>query len=202
MRRAAIFTLMVYLCHYSIYAQSDEVNADPQEASSVCDSARFLDFANKAEELRKVRRISAEDFARMASEPNTLVLDARGRTAFENLHVKGAVNLPYTDFSEASLARTIPDKSTRILIYCRNNLVSIRVGLNDNFANKSSRRPDLELEPEKGRAAGLNIPTYITLYIYGYRNVWELKPAVDPNNTQIKFVRPWGEPIDIVSPSP
>ncbi len=87
----------------------------------------------------------------------------------------------------------IPDKSTRMLLYCRNNLISVRVGMNADLSQLHRPGPDLELEFAKGRSAGLNIPTYITLYIYGYRNVWELKPAVDPNNTNIEFVRPWEE---------
>ena len=115
--------------------------------------------------------------------------------------MKGAVNLPYTDFSEPSLSNTIPNKSTRILLYCRNNLISIPLGTNVDFPLQPYRgSPNLELELEKGKAAGLNIPTYITLYIYGYRNVWELKPAVDPNNSNIEFVRPWDKPIERASP--
>lgn len=193
MNRFMIFCLILSLSHRTTFAQRDEVKASLTEEDSACDSQRFIESAIKAEELRKTRRVDAEEFKKMASEPNTLILDARGKSAFENLHVRGAVNLPYTEFSETSLAHVIPDKSTRILLYCRNNLISVRVGMNADLSQPRRPGPDLELEYEKGRSAGLNIPTYITLYIYGYRNVWELKPAVDPNNTSIEFVRPWEE---------
>lgn len=57
----------------------------------------------------------------MAAEPDTVVLDARNTDRFVMRHVKGAVNLPLPNFSEEALARIIPSKTTRILIYCNNN---------------------------------------------------------------------------------
>ena len=38
--------------------------------------------------------------------------------------MKGAVNLPFPDIAVESLKTTIPDKSTRILIYCNNNFAN------------------------------------------------------------------------------
>ena len=97
-------------------------------------------------------------------------------THFRHLHVKGSVNLPYTAFSQEALKRVVPNKTTRILIYCRNNLTHIpRV------------QPDLDLSWAKDQAAGLNIVTFITLYIYGYQDVWELDPVVNPDKSVIQF---------------
>ena len=169
------------------------VEAIAAATGSSCDSAGFLEAAAKAEQLRVKRRISAETFARMAKEPDTIVLDARAEGDYDALRVKGSVNLPYTAMAAESLQRAIPDQRTRILIYCRNNIYDTR----PSFPVEPVKPvkfggvpyPD-EFDPPqipKTFSAGLNIPTYITLYIYGYRNVWELDPAVDPNHSPIEF---------------
>lgn len=170
------------------------VTASPVERVLSCDSAGFLKAAAEAERLRVKRRISAETFARMAKEPGTIVLDARSEESYAALRIKGSINLPYTEMAAESLWRNFPSQSTRILIYCRNNIYDTRpVGL-PLEPTRTARTgavpyPD-EFDPPqipKTYAAGLNIPTYITLYIYGYRNVWELDPAVDPNHSPIEF---------------
>ncbi len=86
MNRFLIFCLILSLCQRIAFAQRDEVKASSTDEGSACDSQRFIEFAIKAEELRKTRRVDAEEFKKMASEPNTLILDARGKSAFENLH--------------------------------------------------------------------------------------------------------------------
>lgn len=167
-----------------------KISADPNSSQHACDSQGFLEFAIKAEKYRKDRLLSAEEFARIAKLPDTIVLDARDKEANKLLRVKGSINLPYTSFSEHALSKAIPSKQTRILIYCRNNIKT------DPFENELDRLLNQNLTGPlpfgaptiaKAPAAGLNIPTYITLYIYGYTNVWELDPIVDPNNTPIEF---------------
>ena len=75
----------------------------------------------RAAKHRESRRVSEEEFIRMSHEAETIILDARSRQKFEELHVKGAVNLSFPDIAVESLKKTIPDKRTRILIYCNNN---------------------------------------------------------------------------------
>jgi len=98
-------------------------------------------------------------------------LDARSAAKFDLLHVKGAINLSFPDIDINSLARTLPDKSARILIYC-----------NNNFSN----RPDAFAS--KAPSASLNLSTYIALYNYGYRNVYELAPLIDLRSTTLALV--------------
>ncbi|HEX5863511.1 MAG TPA: rhodanese-like domain-containing protein, partial [Casimicrobiaceae bacterium] len=111
---------------------------------------------------RESHRISEAEFLRMSEEPGTLVLDARSRQKYDELHVKGAINLSFPDIAIESLERTLPDKNARILIYC-----------NNNFRNAPGPFPS------KLPSASLNISTYIALYDYGYRNVYELGPLID-----------------------
>lgn len=123
-----------------------------------------------AAELRESRRLTANEFIRMSREPGTIVLDARSRDKFDELHVEGAINLPFPDITVASLAEILPDKAARILIYC-----------NNNFENAEGPFPT------KIARASLNLSTYVTLYEYGYLNVFELGPLLDIHTTRIPF---------------
>jgi len=53
-------------------------------------------FARNVQEvrgLRESRRVSEEEFARMARMPGTVVLDARSERLYRLRHIEGAVNL-------------------------------------------------------------------------------------------------------------
>jgi len=132
----------------------------------------YLRAAAEAARHREARRLSEEEFIRMSRESGVVVLDARSRDKYDELHVKGAINLPFPDITVESLSRTLPDKDARILIYC-----------NNNFANAPGPFP------EKRASAALNISTYIALYNYGYRNVYELAPLVDLAASRLEFAR-------------
>ena len=130
----------------------------------------FAKLTRKVEPLRAQRRLSEEDFLKMAAEPGTVVLDARSTDKFEGLHVKGAIHLAFTDFAAENLSKLIPDKGTRILIYCNNNFRNEPL----YFIGKSA-------------PVSLNIQTFINLHAYGYTNVYELGPLLDMKTTRIPF---------------
>ncbi|MDZ4692463.1 rhodanese-like domain-containing protein [Terricaulis sp.] len=132
----------------------------------------FRGLAGEVEAYRADRLVSLADFQRMAREPNTIVLDARSADAFRQGHIDGAVNLPFTDFTDQSLAAALRDPNVRILIYC-----------NNNFSNNS--QPVILKRVE----LALNIQTFINLYGYGYRNVYELGDVVDFNDAEVGWVR-------------
>ena len=134
------------------------------------DMPGYLRIANEAAVHRTTRRVSESDFIRMSREPGTVVLDARSREKYDQLHIKHALNLSFPDMTIDSLHRLLPDKEARILIYC-----------NNNFANAEGPFPS------KLPSASLNLSTYIALYNYGYRNVYELAPLIDIRNTQLEF---------------
>src|SRR5262249_30185393 len=94
--------------------------------------------------------------------------DCRSKEKYDLLHVKGAINLNFSDITVESLQRILPDKKSRILIYC-----------NNNFRNAE------QAFPTKMPTASLNLSTYIALYTYGYRNVYELGPRFDPTQTKL-----------------
>lgn len=129
-----------------------------------------LRLSAQAAAHRSERRVSENEFLRMSREPGTVVLDARSRDRFDELHVVGAINLAFPDITIDSLNRTIPDRATRVLIYC-----------NNNFLN--AQRPF----PAKLATASLNLSTYVTLYTYGYRNVYELGPLIEIERSILPF---------------
>jgi len=131
----------------------------------------YLQVSREAAEHRESRLLSEQEFMRMSREPGTVVLDARSREKFDELHIKGALSLPFPDIAIESLRAAIPDKGVRILIYC-----------NNNFANAEGPFP------AKIARASLNLSTCIALYSYGYRNVYELEPLIDLKASKLPFV--------------
>src|SRR5204863_4135984 len=81
----------------------------------------FLTNAVQVGKLRQERRVSEQDFIEMSQEPDTLVLDARSDSKYQLLHVKDAKRLSLPDMTATELAKVIPTKTTRILLYCNNN---------------------------------------------------------------------------------
>jgi len=151
----------------SLAAGNDSQGEIPNE---FIDYQAFAEQVEDVGEQRALRRVSEADFIRMAAEPGTVVLDARSAEKFAELHVRGAKNLSLPDFTEAELAKLIPSKTTRVLIYC-----------NNNFRNEP------RAFPTKAARASLNIHTFVTLYSYGYHNVYELGPLLDIDTTRLKF---------------
>ena len=88
----------------------------PSLANPAIDMAGHLRVSEEAARHRQARRVSEAEFIRMSREPGTVVLDARSREKYDQLHVKGAIHLSFPDITVESLQRLIPDKSTRILI--------------------------------------------------------------------------------------
>ena len=136
------------------------------------DYAGFQTLTQQVAPTRAARLLSLAAFKAKAASKNALILDARSKDAFAEGHIKGAVNLPLTDFTAESLAAVIGKNRGRpILIYC-----------NNNFRNRV--RP----VPMKAIALALNIQTFINLTGYGYANVWELASVVDFNDPKVGWV--------------
>jgi hypothetical protein len=140
-------------------------------ANPQIDIRGYLAVANEAAAHRNTHRLSEADFLRLSNDPGTVVLDARSKEKYDLLHVRGAVNLSFSDITVARLAQLLPNKDTRILIYC-----------NNNFRNNE------QAFPTKMATASLNLSTYIALYTYGYRNVYELAPLLDADSTKLELV--------------
>lgn len=146
------------------------VTAQPRNPQ--IDYAGFQRLTGEVSAYRQDRLVSWSAFAVAARQPGTLVLDARSADAYAAGHIKGAINLPFTDFTASSLERVIGDRDRPILIYC-----------NNNFAN--NQPPVMK----KAVALALNIQTFINLVGYGYPNVRELGEVVDFNDQKVGWVK-------------
>ena len=137
------------------------------------DYAGFETLVREVGPLRETRRIGWDSFAARARAQGALLLEARSASDFARGHIAGAVNLPFSEFTDARLAAVIgPDRERLIYIYCNNNF-------SDNVAPVVTKRLPL----------ALNIPTFINLVGYGYGNVWELADVVSIADPRIGWER-------------
>jgi hypothetical protein len=173
--RLFLLTLTILLAAPLASAQNKARIANP-----AIDMDGYLRVSAEAAKHREARRLSEDDFIRMTREPGTVILDARSKQKFDELHISGAINLSFPDIAVESLKQTFPDKSARILIYCNNNF-----------------QGEEKAFPTKMPTASLNLSTYIALYTYGYLNVYELGPLIDVKTSKLALVstsrdKKWG----------
>jgi len=140
------------------------------EGNPQIDYRAFVTLTTDLESERQAHRIGEEEFLKMAAQEGTVILDTRSKAKFDKLHVKGALHLNFSDFTAEALTQLIPDKNTPILIYCNNNFADARRAM-----------------PTKSAPLALNIPTYINLRGYGYKNVYELKTYQSIHTSKIPF---------------
>jgi hypothetical protein len=151
----------------------------------------FKGLVAEVEAHRASRLIDLDTFLKMSKEEGVVILDSRSDFRFDRIHIKGAKHLAFTDFTQSNLAKVIRNPDTKILIYCNNNFE----GDQTDFATKAfvpRPKPDKVVATqiavqEKPRMMALNIPTYINLYGYGYRNVYELHELVKVTDPRIEF---------------
>jgi len=151
----------------------------------------FKGLVAEVEAHRASRLVDLNTFLKMSKEPDVIIFDSRSDFRYERIHLKGAKHLAFTDFTQDNLAKIIPNPDTRILIYCNNNFDGNQI----DFATKAfvpRRAADKTVAAQFGAQAkpimmALNIPTYINLYGYGYRNVYELHELVKVSDPRIEF---------------
>ena len=146
-----------------IATQADGARAVPdQRANPQIDYLAFTRLVEKLGPVRQAYRLDWPEFSAAAKADGAILLDTRSAADFARGHLAGAVNLPFSEFTDAKLRAVLGSNLNRaIYIYCNNNF-------SDNRAPVVSKRAPL----------ALNIPTFINLHGYGYGNVWELADIV------------------------
>ncbi len=174
------------------------------EPSPLVDYASFMELAKELEPYRSERLISWEEFQQKSLEPNTLILDTRSKGMYDRKHLKGAIHLNFSDFDALSLAELMNQyegRNTQILIYCNNNFKDIGNSFQQNntevinidpsfmfkYYNPVTEPLVLKLEENTSTSLALNIPTFLNLYGYGYRNVYELGELLDVKDPRLVF---------------
>jgi phage shock protein E len=142
-------------------------------ANPLIDYPGFEKLVREVGPLREARRLQWERFAAEARGQGAVLLDARSAADFARGHIRGAINLPFNEFTDQRLAEVLgPDRERPIYIYCNNNF-------SDNIAPIVTKRVQL----------ALNIPTFINLVGYGYANVWELADVVSIKDSRIGWIK-------------
>ena len=182
--------IVVLLTMYAFTGNAQLAKISKQLPASKVDFDAYETLAKEVKEYRKNRLINLSKFLLLSKEQKTVILDTRSTEMYNRRHVKGAIHLNFADFTQDNLRLLIPDLNTRILIYCNNNFDNDPV----NFATKSSKPRSIT---QKEITLALNIPTFINLYGYGYKNVYELADFVSVFNKAIEF-----EGTDVLKPIP
>ncbi len=204
---------------------------------SLVDFDAYEKLVSEVKEHRKTRMLNAEEFANTSKEEKVIILDTRSDSMYRAVHIKGAIHLNFSDFTQDNLAKIIPSRDYKILIYCNNNFnndLPNEMAFNGEkvndfrpyFVTKMARPmqeniPPFLVDPKSKKKSktkrgvkqitkpkeqttmssqfiepslnakpitlALNIPTYINLYGYGYRNIYELSELVNTTNTKLKF---------------
>lgn len=183
--------IRIAIASVALAAATMALAADKKYPKAKVSFEDFKSIVSQVEPHRASRLIDFDAFLKMSKEPGTIVLDSRSAFRYERIHLKGARHLSFTDFTQANLAKAIPSFETRILIYCNNNFE----GDQTDFTTKIVMRPSgprdaaaVQLSAQaKPLMMALNVPTYINLYGYGYRNVYELDELVNVKDPRVSF---------------
>ena len=161
------------------------LTACTQEKSPFVSFDDYESLMAEVKEHRKARLLELADYLEMANQQDVIILDARSEAMYKSKHIKGAINLNFSDFTQETLAKIIPTFETKILIYCNNNFQDDT----KNFPTKVSMQKIKENKGggEKELTLALNIPTYLNLYGYGYKNVYELNEILSVNDQRLEF---------------
>lgn len=138
--------------------------------NDLIDPNQFQNLVSTTLLARDAKRLSEQQYIQAIESNDYILLDARSKNNYQLRHIKHAINLPFTEFTAETLAQVIPNKETKILIYCNNNFLGSPV----SFAAKMP-------------AASLNLSTQVSLAAYGYKEIYELGPLLDISKTEIEF---------------
>ncbi|SDD97247.1 rhodanese-like domain-containing protein [Niabella drilacis] len=158
------------------------VSAQKAPAKAKVDYDAFEQLVKEVKEHRKKKLVTLDEFLKLSGEKGVVVLDTRSDEMYNRKHIQNAVHLNFSDFTQENLSRMIPTTATKVLIYCNNNFE----GDQRNFATKAVV-PAAASKKLRPITLALNIPTYINLYGYGYRNVYELAELVNVNDPRLKL---------------
>ncbi len=178
-----------------IGAETQERKPEEQRKRSYVKArVSFGDFKGLVAEVeahRASRLVDLDTFLKMSQEPGVIVLDSRSKFRYDRIHLKGAKHLAFTDFTQGTLAQVIPSLDTKILIYCNNNFDGNQTDFSSKVARPSTGLNSLAsaqlTDQAKPLMMALNIPTYVNLYGYGYRNVYELDELVKVSDKRVSF---------------
>lgn len=103
----------------------DEAHPIPKP-SKVIGHREFYSEAIKTEASHGIKTAKAIEVAAWMKDDSVTLVDLRSREAFAVSHIDGAVNIPATELTDEELKKVIPEKKTRVVVYCDYNLAPVR----------------------------------------------------------------------------
>ncbi len=201
-------------CLAAIFSFCSLISA-AQVSPALVDFDAYEKLVSEVKQHRQSRLLNAEEFVKAGKEKQVIILDTRSDAMYAAVHVKGAIHLNFSDFTQDNLKKIIPSQDYKILIYCNNNFVSTPIASPGPVTGKKNYTgyfltkaftPDQDLQPQQASSGSirkgatrvsyppakpvtlaLNIPTYINLYGYGYRNIYELSELVNTYDSKLEF---------------
>lgn len=143
----------------------------PANAQTAEKGEKFARDVTPALQHRSERLLSLNAFAQMNSEANTIILDTRSAEEFAAGHIDGAVNIPLPVMTLLNLGDRIDDRETRILLFGNENIAEV------------SDRSDFEIS-----TLPMNLLTYVSLYRYGYEDIYELNESASMKDERLRWV--------------
>ena len=179
--------LITGIAHSQTSNQTKKMAEKEHYTKALVDYNDFKNLVSELEKQREERLVSLDIFLKMAKEENVVILDTRSDFRFNRKHLKDAIHLDFTDFTQNNLLQLIPDTNTKILIYCNNNFNGDPVDFPSKMYVPEKKIETQILSNRKPIMLALNIPTHINLYSYGYKNIYELDELVNVNDSRITF---------------
>lgn len=159
------------LCFIILVASAFQLMGATEKGVTFFDYPKFQELVQETQGQRAKTRLSEKEFLEAINSGDYILLDARSHLNYLLRHIKGAVNLPLTEFTSEKLSKVIPNKKSKILIYCNNNFTGSPISMAYKVA-----------------PASLNITSQVHLRAYGYENIFELQPTIDVKKTILPFV--------------
>lgn len=174
MRSTVLSTIcLIFLAQTGSVSANETLDKVPSiQPNPQVDYAGFTALTQKLQEYRSQRLITMDQFVDLAQKDDAIILDTRSAAAFRVGHIKGAVNLPFSDFTDEKLNKILGSTERPILIYCNNNF-----------------RDNVFPVARKSAPLALNIPTFINLYGYGYKNIYELNDILPMSDPRLEWTK-------------
>jgi len=178
MLRNSLTFVIICLMYISCFSQTP----------SLVDYDAYEKIVLEVKKHRAERLISTDEFVEMSKMDNVVILDTRSKAMYIAKHIKGAIHLNFSDFTQKNLEALFESRDVNILIYCNNNFEDDQ----KYFATKAYvapvfDKPAPEGSPMSSVTMALNIPTYINLYGYGYKNVFELSELISVFDSRVQL---------------
>jgi len=96
------------------------------QTPSLVDYDAYEKIVSEVKEHRSERLISADKFVEMSKMDNVVILDTRSKEMYDAKHIKGAIHLNFSDFTQDNLEALFPSRDVNILILKTTRSISLQ----------------------------------------------------------------------------